>query len=489
MEKFRDIIIIGAGPAGLSAAVTASAHGLDVIVLDDQPSVGGQIYRNIENAGKEKIKLLGPDYGRGTSLVEQFKKSRAHYLGNAIVWQINAQGNVCFSKNGKSTEINGRHILLATGAMERPVPFSGWTLPGVMGAGAVDANFKSSSTIPQGPVVLAGSGPLLLLTAAHLATLNVKINAVLDTTPLGNYRTALPFLPRALTRPDYLLKGLGMLLNLQKPGGNYVRGVTEYKAHGSDTLDHVSFKTRHKTHHVDAGVLLVHEGIVPRCDFTRQLDIKHLWDPVQRYWYPETNALGNTALKTVHVAGDGAFVHGGVSAQLKGTLAAIDMAGTLGALPGNNRSKALENFQNDQGVKQSSKSGALIRNQHVNRLKKQLNGELAPRPFVDALYRPRPHLYNMDDDTLICRCESVTAKDIRQAISQGCREPNEIKTLTRCGMGPCQGRMCGMALTEIIAESINSTPCDLKALSIRPPVRSISLSELAKTDLLEHHTQ
>ena len=461
MNPFRDIIIIGAGPAGLSAAVAAAGYGLDVLALDEQPTLGGQIYRNIESASDHTLAILGPDYSQGLALVERFRNSTAEYLGNAIVWRIDPNGNICFSRQGKSMEINAKHILIATGAMERPVPFAGWTLPGVMGAGAVDANFKSSNMVPQGPVVLAGSGPLLLYTAVHLVSFGVAIAAVLDTTPLCNILPCMPVLPKALRRPDYLLKGLGMMVNLKLAGIRYVRGVTEYQAHGSDCLDHVSFKTSGSSGTLDAAVLVVHEGIVPRCDLTRQIGIAHLWDPIQRYWYPKTTTLGRTDMKAIHVAGDGAFVHGGVAAQLKGSFAAMDIAEALMALP----------KQNKNGV--------------ARRIKQQLYRELAPRPFVDALYKPRPNLYRLPPDTLVCRCEAVTAGDIQQAIAEGCRDPNEIKAMTRSGMGQCQGRMCGLALAEITTDFLKLEPSDLNSLSIRPPVRNISLSELAGLSLLE----
>jgi bacterioferritin-associated ferredoxin len=212
---------------------------------------------------------------------------------------------------------------------------------------------------------------------------------------------------------------------------------------------------------LDAGVLLVHEGIVPRCDLTRQIGIAHLWDPVQRYWYPKTTALGRTEMKAIHLAGDGSFVHGGVAAQLKGAFAAMDIAESLKALP----------KQNKNGV--------------ARRIKQRLYRELAPRPFVDALYKPRPNLYSLAPDTLVCRCEAVTVGDIHQAIAEGCRDPNEIKAMTRCGMGHCQGRMCGSALAEITTDFLDLEPGEIKSLSIRPPVRNISLSELAGLSLLE----
>jgi len=461
MNSFRDIVIIGAGPAGLAAAVTAAGYGLDVLVLDEQPSVGGQIYRNIESASGPTLSILGSDYRQGLELVKKFRSSQAEYLGNAIVWRIDANGNVCFSRQGQSREINARHILIATGAMERSVPFAGWTLPGVMGVGAVDANFKSSSMVPEGPVVLAGSGPLLLSTAGHLVGSGVDVAAVLDTTAPRNVLSCLPAVPKALRRPDYLLKGLGMILDLQRSGLRHVRSVTEYEAHGTNRLDHVSFKASGASDTLAAGVLLVHEGIIPRCDLTRQIGLAHLWDPVQRCWYPHTSTFGRTELKGIHVAGDGAFVHGGVAAQLKGSLAALDIAAALKALPNHQRNAA------------------------AHRVKQRLYGELAPRPFVDTLYQPRSKLYRLAPDTLVCRCESVTAGDIHQALTEGCRDPNEIKAMTRCGMGQCQGRMCGSTLVEITADYMKLEPDGLKPLSIRPPVRNIALAELAELRLLE----
>lgn len=293
----RDIIIVGAGPAGLSAAVTASDYGLDVLVLDEQPTPGGQLYRNIERAEKDKMEILGPDYSQGLSLVQNFRKSSAEYIGNAVVWRIDPNGNICFSADGTSMEINGKNVIIAIGAAERPVPFPGWTLPGVMGAGAVDANFKSSNTIPEGPVVLAGSGPLLLSVIGHMASLGMEISAVLDTTPRGNILSALSSLPKALRRTDYLLKGIGMLLNLKRSGVKYVKDVTGYKAHGNNYLEGVTYTTKKGSQHVDSEVLLVHEGIVPRCDFTQAIGLPHLWDPVQRYWFPKTNDVGGTEME------------------------------------------------------------------------------------------------------------------------------------------------------------------------------------------------
>jgi len=462
MTDLQDIIVIGGGPAGLSAAITASDFGLNVLVLDEQHSPGGQLYRNIERADESILTPLGPDYTKGLILIEQFRKSGAKYYGGSIVWNIESDGTVYFSNKGRSTQIHAKYIIIAIGATERPVPFAGWNLPGVMGAGAIDANFKSSGTVPDVPVVLAGSGPILLLVIGHLVSQGVEISAVLDTTPKENLRSSLPMLPRALRRTDYLLKGVGMLLKLKRSGVKYYKNVIEYRAIGSDHLKSVSFLAGDKKHQVESELLLVHEGIVPRCDFSQLLDLKHHWDKVQRYWYPETNQFGATKNESIYIAGDGAFVHGGIPAVIKGSLAALDIAAKMKLIPAGKTTDPRA------------------------RLKKELSAELAPRPFVDTLYKPRSNLYGISDETLVCRCEEVTAGDIRRVIKEGCQEPNEIKALTRCGMGQCQGRMCGAALAEIVAAELELEAEVLHPLNIRAPVRNISLLELSKVALLEN---
>ena len=430
--RIHDLVIVGGGPAGLATATAGVQLGLKTLVLDEQPSPGGQIYRNIERISPEVRQILGPDYAKGLELLETFRKSRADYQDSAVVWNIEHNGNVYYSFNGKSTQVTAKKVVVAVGATERPVPFPGWTLPGVMGAGAMDAHFKSSRSIPAGPVVLCGSGPLLLLVIGHLSSLGVDIQAVLDTTPSGNMLSAISHLPGALKRSDYLLKGVGMLINVKKSGIKYYKNITGYKVHGNQTLESVSFTSKGKEHRLETNMLLVHEGVVSRCDFSRLLGLNHIWEPVQRYWYPETDRFGATKSESIYIAGDGAFVHGGILAAIKGKLAALDVAEKLGKLPSSEKSST------------------------ITRLEKELLRELAPRPFVDALYKPREDLFAIDDETLVCRCEEVSAGDIRQAVREGCQEPNKIKAFTRCGMGACQGRMCGSILGEIVATELGT---------------------------------
>jgi bacterioferritin-associated ferredoxin len=329
-----------------------------------------------------------------------------------------------------------------------------------MGAGGADALYKKTGMVPEGPVALAGSGPLIYAVAVHLGKLGVKISHFLDTTPQLGPVKALDLLPRALGRAGYLFQGLGMLARTWKSAGTVKRGVTRYAAHGGGRLEKISFRCHGRTHEFETQSLIVHEGIIPRWDFARQLHLTHLWEPVQRYWYPRLDPFGRTSEHRIYIAGDGGFVHGAVAAEKKGRLAALDIATDLGHISLHEKEFAIKTVM-----------GAL-------------NREIGPRPFIDKAFSPRSGLYGMDDDTLVCRCEEVTAEKIRTAILQGMVLPEAVKGLTRCGMGPCQSRICGPGFMELMAKETGQAPDALSPLNIRPPVRNLNSTELAEMTLL-----
>lgn len=459
MKTRWDVIVVGAGPAGMACAASCAEQGMGVLVLDEQPSPGGQIYRNIERQRDKVLAVLGQEYVRGAGLATRLRVSGAEYIPLSKVWKVEPDGRVCFSRNGSSREVQGKRVVLAIGAMERPVPFSGWTLPGVVGAGGVDAFLKSDGMVPQGPVAIAGSGPIMLLVVGHLNKLGVEVNSFFDTTPSLSVLSVLPHLPAALRRVDYLAKGVAMLMETRKAAGQYTRGVSHYEAVGTDHVTTVVAHKHGKALTVPASTLLVHEGIIPRTEFTRQLRLAHKWDSVQRYWYPDIDEDGRTSSPAIFVAGDSGFVHGGIAAELKGEITALAIAADLG------------------------KGGASYEKRQMS-LRKQLAHELLPRPFVDAMYSPRQNLSAVDDDVTVCRCEEVTAKTIRALVSSGQTAPEQVKAVSRCGMGPCQGRMCSSSLIEIMASETGGNAQDLPPLNVRPPVRNIGLGELANATLL-----
>ena len=189
MSARYHLAVIGAGPAGLAAAVLADELGLGVVLLDEQSSPGGQIYRAIETSPLSGSGILGGDYDAGRALVERLRESRVDYLEGAAVWQVSPGLEIGYTRRGSAALVKVPQVILATGAMERPFPIPGWTLPGVMTAGAAQVLLKSAGLAASG-AVFAGCGPLLYLAAWQYLRAGVPVMAVLDTTPWANYLRA-----------------------------------------------------------------------------------------------------------------------------------------------------------------------------------------------------------------------------------------------------------------------------------------------------------
>src|SRR5690348_10094788 len=162
-----DLAIVGGGPAGLAAAALGARFGLATVLFDEQGSPGGQIYRAVTETPLRERSILGEDYWKGAKLADDFIRGSAQYVQGATVWSISHDREIGVSAGGRARLLTARHVILATGALERPFPIPGWTLPGVMTCGAAQILLKSSGLGIDGKVVLAGTGPLLWLLAAQ----------------------------------------------------------------------------------------------------------------------------------------------------------------------------------------------------------------------------------------------------------------------------------------------------------------------------------
>jgi NADPH-dependent 2,4-dienoyl-CoA reductase/sulfur reductase-like enzyme len=459
MTARHELTVIGAGPAGLAAATTAAELGLEVALFDDQPALGGQIYRGVEQTPLSDPAVLGEDYRRGVDLAKVFRVSGAAYHPSCGVWLLTPEREIGLLDNGQARFVTAGRVIIAGGAMERPVPFPGWTLPGVMTAGAGQILLKSAGMVPEKGVVLAGTGPLLLLLAAQYLRVGVQIAALLDMTPRSNALRALPHLPAALSAPGTLAKGLALKREIRRAGVRMVRGVRTLRALGETRLEAVAYKAGGREDRIEAGLLLVHFGVIPDSNTTRSLGIRHLWDPRQLCWRPEVDAWGNTGVEGYAVAGDGAGIGGALVAEHAGRLAALETARALGHID------------------------AAERDERAAPVRASLARERRVRPFLDVLFQPAPELIaRLDDDTIVCRCEEVTAGQVREAVGQGCTGPNQLKSFTRCGMGPCQGRQCGTTVSQLIGHTLGRPVEEIGAYRIRPPLKPISLTQLAALD-------
>ncbi|WP_293798846.1 NAD(P)/FAD-dependent oxidoreductase [uncultured Bosea sp.] len=455
-----DLAVIGAGPSGMAAAATAAALGLSTVLLDEQPAPGGQIYRGITETAAATRAALGADYRRGEALVEALVASKTKYSPGSSVFDVSPSGEIAFLAGGRTHLLAAKRILAATGGQERPFPIEGWTLPGVMTAGAAQTLLKQADLVPSGRVVLAGSGPLLWLLAAQILRAGGTISTILDTTPKANWRAALPHLPRFLASP-YAAKGLALLARVRL-SVKVVSGVTFLRASGGERLREVTYRCGSAEVTVAADALLLHQGVVPSLHMPDTLGCRILWNGEQRAFQPEADEWGATSVAHAAIAGDGAGIGGARSAARRGRLAAWDAAHRLGRI--------------DRAERDRLASDDLA----------ALQRDLAARRFLDVLYEPAAAFRAPTGDTIVCRCEEVRASKIEAAIAQGILGPNQLKFFMRCGMGPCQGRLCGLSVTEMFAQARGVSPAEIGHYRLRTPIKPVTVAEMASLPFGEH---
>jgi NADPH-dependent 2,4-dienoyl-CoA reductase/sulfur reductase-like enzyme len=446
-----EVVIVGAGPAGLAAAAITAEAGLATLVLDENPGPGGQIYRAIETTPTRRD-ILGPDYWEGEDLVARARNSGATFVHGATVWSLDRDRQLAASIGGHSRLINARRVILATGALERPFPIPGWTLPGVMTAGAAQTLLKSSALVPDGRVVLAGTGPLLWLVAAQLVRAGCTIAAMLDTAPWRNAWRALAHAPRFVAS-EYFAKGLALRREARKTI-RVIRGVTALRALGDDALREVAYaRGQGDEKRIAADLLLLHQGVAPNVNLAMAAGLAHRWDARQRCFVPVLDRDGNSSVPGIAVAGDGAGIVGALAAAERGRLAGWACVRALAS----ERASAAQTEAARQALHRAERG----------------------RAFLDALFEPAASFRIPSGDTLVCRCEEVTAAQIAESIALGTEGPNQLKAFLRCGMGPCQGRMCGLTVTEMIAQARGVSPDAVGYYRLRPPIKPIALKELA----------
>lgn len=459
MTATFDLAVIGAGPAGMSAAVEARRHGLDVVLLDEQASPGGQIWRGIEAmSAARRQRILGGDHDIATSLVERFRASGATYRPQTQVWQGERDGDgwlLFVTRGHESSAVQARHVLIAVGAMERPVPFRGWTLPGVLTVGAAQIALKESDLVPKAPVVIAGQGPLPLLYATQMLAAGARPDAILLTTPGGAWRRGAAHLPGALANWPYLLKGAAMLAKLKAARVPIISGVTDIAADGRDRVEAVEYVAHGRKQRRALATLLVHDGVVPQAHMAMSLGAAQQWDAMQWCYRPVLDALGGTSLPGLSVAGDAAGISGALAAIASGARAAVGVALALGRTTGGAAS-----------VRVAEHDAEARRHTRV-------------RPFLDVIYTPRSIAHAIADDVVVCRCEETTAAGIRAAVADGCIGPAQVKSFTRAGMGPCQGRQCALSIAILIAEARKVPVASVNPPRFRPPLKPVTLGELA----------
>lgn len=459
--RIHDVAVIGAGPAGLAAARLATSLGLATVVFDESPSPGGAIYRAFTTTPVRRPEVLGPDYWRGANLLRAFQSSGAEYLPATSVWAAARRADAAFDlgvTGGRplarvAETFAARALVLATGTLERPFPIPGWTLPGVVTAGGVQALLKSAALVPEGRVVFAGSGPLLWQVAWQCLNAGGRIDRVLETIPRGRLAEAMRHAPGFMFS-GYLARGLELVRSVRRRT-RVVEHVAALEAHGEGRVERVRFAVDGAWQDVEADALVISHGVVPNVHLAAAMGCELRWNAAQAAFEPVADDWGGTTVGNVFVAGDGAGVAGVDAAIARGRLAALAAANALGRID------------------------AARRDAEAASPRKAVAYALRGRAFLDALYRPADAFRRPADGTIVCRCEEVTAREVRDAVEAGAVDADALKAGTRCGMGPCQGRFCTLTACELVAEARGVSPGDVGHLRVRYPVRPVTLAEVA----------
>lgn len=452
-----DAIVIGAGPAGLSAAATLAEGGARTLLVDEQAAPGGQIYRCVErNLARPRLAaILGRDYAQGAALVARARASGATLRFSTSVWRVE-DGPAAWTRGEQGVRRESAHaVVIATGAMERPAPVEGWTLPGVTTVGALQILLKSDGLVPSGRLVLAGSGPLLYLFGAQCLAAGVASVTILDTARRANLPAALARLPVA-SSPAWrvLAKGLGLITRLAA-GARVVLDVSGLAIEGGDRAGAVRYVAQGREARIACDLVALHEGVIPQQQMTRALGCAHDWNAAQRCFQPRRDARGAIAREGVYVVGDAGGIIGARASVEDGTAAALAILARRGLI-------APDLYEKRRRAVERARAA------HV-----------AIRPFLDALYPPPPRLRAPADAVVICRCEGVSAGALRALAAQGVRGPRQAKAFLRCGMGPCQGRWCGTSVTSILAETLGVGEAQIGYDRGRDPVKPVTVGDVA----------
>lgn len=470
MSMKTDLVVIGAGPAGIMASSAASGSGMKVVLIDNHPQPGGQYYRQLpQDFSSEFVSELQKE---GMAFMDGANFEHVSQFSDTMVWgvfPVEDSDGWLLNLYGPDTpsQIETKAVILASGAYDRPIPFPGWDLPGVMTAGAAQILVKSQRVSRGQRVLVAGSGPLHLSLAAQLVHAGVEVVGFYHT-PIS-LRDAIRHIPAVWGQWKRIKEGLGYWRTLSKARVPFKIGWGVVKASGTEEVEEVLvgkldaawnvIQGTEESHKVDT--LIVWNGLLCNNGLSRMVGCDYSIDPEMGGVIPKRDETMQTSCPNFYVVGDAATIGGAELAKLEGQI-----AGTAAAWRG--------------GRLTETEMRAVIAP-----LKPSLDRERRFARMLGDLFAPRAGLLNLTtEDTVICRCEEVTLGAIRDAVARGARSAADVKMITRCGMGNCQGRMCELRMAQTVLALLNDPDLSLEnvgSFTTRPPLYPLPVAVLSES--------
>lgn len=442
------VIIVGAGPAGIGAAAVLAAAGIRPILLDESRKPGGQGYRKSDPAlGLDLAYAHAPEYKAIHALFEGLK-DRIDYRPETLAWSIDA-GSVFTAYKG-SVEQEGipfNRLILATGATDKVAPVPGWTLPGVYSLGGAQVLLKDQGCAIGRDVVFYGSSPLLYLAAWQYLEAGAQKVTILDTTPFSAKVRAGATIA---TVPALLGQGLGLMARLRMRGVVMRHGVTDMAITGDRRVQQVSYVWKGRTQTQTCDGVAIGHGLRSEVQLAELAGCRLAYNATFDQFQPVVDSEGRGGAG-IYLAGDGTRIGGAVAAELAGRIAASACLTDMG--------RAVD----------AAAIAALKRRRDAY--------WRAQDGLATAFAWPRQDFGRLPDEAVLCRCESVTAgqvRDVARAMT-GIPDINRVKALSRCGMGRCQSRMCGLAAIEVAAAARGEAPAALTHYRAQPPIKPVTI--------------
>jgi D-hydroxyproline dehydrogenase subunit alpha len=454
----RTVVVIGAGPAGMAAAIEAAARNCEVTVLDESARPGGQIYRQADP------RLPGSEFAEPNELARKKRLLGSfddairviNYRAGVAVYGAFGNGEIHLGDGDGTEVLKPDAVVLATGVRERAIPFPGWTLPGVMFAGGAQAILKAQRTSPGRVAVVAGCGPLPIVVASQLTRAGTRVAA------LASLRSPLAILrdpSGAWHGRDVVREGVRYARSLLRAGVARLTGYVPVRALGSQRLEAVQLARVDEHGHEVPGtrreiacdLLAVNYGFIANSELAAMAGARMHHDRDGGFWLPETDGDGRTSLPWLMVAGDAAGVRGALVAESEGTIVG---AAAAGAAPAAAPSEAL-------------REAIAVRQRYA----------AFARAVRKTLMVPTSLWSTTTDDTIVCRCENVQLADVRAALEDGHHSLNAIKRNARPGMGWCGGRMCLHSVAVLAELHAGVTPGEM--MTPRPMARPVPFAALA----------
>ncbi len=455
-----DLAIVGAGPGGIAAARAASGHGLRVVVIDDQPAAGGQIFRQ-----PVRPALYPPDrFGKkhtaaGTGMARVLGRDGVSHLPGAEVVGLQRRNDAGFTvlchRDGQIVDVDAERVLIAAGCHDMAVPFEGWTLPGVMGAGGIQAMLKGHGVVPGKSVVLVGSHPLLLVIAAQLVAFGTPPQGVFFSQSPLRAGLSMRSPITALANLPVFIEGLKAYSMLRQHGVPVHFNRVIDKAEGARKLERITMRSTDGAAPIemDCDVLGVGYGFTASTELLRQMGAECTWSMTGGGWIVTHDDDMQSSVPNLYVAGEVAGIGGAPTATVEGEIAGLAVAKAAGKVVSSTRYLRL--------------AARRLRRRNFARLLQKLAD-----PGVEILRQMRR------DEAVLCRCECVGVGDFRKSLHDNSHLAtlNAAKLLTRVGMGACQGRFCQVAATDEIAHRRGGMPDGAKPFAARFPVRPVPLT-------------